>query len=86
MGWDPDMAHNKSIWNSSDCALVLMDYQPEIIETVFEQDRRLIDLNVRALADTAVRFQVPVVLSTVSVADGINSPTIESLKHFMPEV
>ena len=42
-----------------------MDYQPEIIETVFEQDRRLIELNARALADLAVRFEVPVILSTV---------------------
>jgi len=63
-----------------------MDYQPEIIETVFEQDRRLIDLNVRTLADSAVRFEVPVVLSTVSVADGVNSPTIESLKHVLQDV
>ena len=80
------MAYEPGIWDASECALVLMDYQPEILGTVFEQDRRLIELNVRALAELAVRFQVPVVLSTVSVRAGVNSPTIESLKQLLPAV
>jgi hypothetical protein len=45
------MAYESGIWDASECALVLMEYQPEIIGTVFEHDRRLIELNVRALAD-----------------------------------
>jgi nicotinamidase-related amidase len=76
----------RGIWDGSACALVLMDYQPEVIGTVFEQDRRLIELNVRALADLAGRFEVPVVLSTVSVQAGVNSPTIQALKDALADV
>lgn len=72
-------------WDASECALLLMDYQPEVIGTVFEQDRRMIELNAKTLADAAVRFGIPVVLSTVSVADGVNSPTLPSLKEMLPE-
>lgn len=79
------MNHKTGAWDASECALVMMDYQPEIIATVFEQDRRLIELNIRALADLAVRFEVPVVLSTVSVRTGLNSPTIQSLKDKLPD-
>jgi hypothetical protein len=32
------------------CALVLMDYQDNTLGNVFEQDRRVIELNVRTLA------------------------------------
>ena len=80
------MSFTPGIWDSSECALVLMDYQPEVIGTVFEQDRRLIELNARALAELALRFEVSVVLSTVSVRAGVNSPTIQSLKDLLPDV
>jgi nicotinamidase-related amidase len=79
------MTYEPGIWDASDCALLLMDYQPEVIGTVFEQDRRQIELNVRSLADLAMRFEVPVVLSTVSVRAGVNSPTIPSLKEVLPD-
>jgi nicotinamidase-related amidase len=81
-----EMTYQPGVWDGSECALVLMDYQPEIIATVFEQDRRLIELNARSLADLAVRFEVPVVLSSVSVRAGVNSPTIRSLKEVLPDV
>jgi nicotinamidase-related amidase len=80
------MTYEPGIWDASECALALMDFQPEIIETVFEQDRRLIELNARALADLALRFEVPVILSTVSVEAGVNSPTIKSLQDKLPEI
>jgi nicotinamidase-related amidase len=78
------MTYQPGVWDGSECALVLMDYQPEIVATVFEQDRRMIELNARSLADLAVRFEIPVVLSTVSVRAGVNSPTIPSLKEVLP--
>jgi nicotinamidase-related amidase len=79
------MTYEPGIWDASECALLLMDYQPEVIGTIFEQDRRQIELNVRSLADLATRFDVPVVLSTVSVRAGVNSPTIASLKEQLPD-
>jgi nicotinamidase-related amidase len=80
------MTYQPGVWDGSECALVLMDYQPEIVATVFEQDRRMIELNARSLADLAVRFEVPVVLSTVSVRAGINSQTIPALKEVLPDL
>jgi nicotinamidase-related amidase len=80
------MSYQPGVWDGSECALVLMDYQPEVVATVFEQDRRLIELNARSLADLAVRFEVPVVLSTVSVRAGVNGPTIPSLKDVLPDL
>jgi hypothetical protein len=49
------MSYKPHNWDASECAVVLMDSRPEIIGTVFEQDRRLLELNALALADLAVR-------------------------------
>jgi hypothetical protein len=40
------MNHNRRVvWDASDCALVLIDYQDNVLAQVFEQDRRLIEFN-----------------------------------------
>jgi nicotinamidase-related amidase len=48
------------VWDAADCALLLIDYQDSVLAQVFEQDRRLIELNASYLARLAVRFGVPV--------------------------
>jgi nicotinamidase-related amidase len=52
---------------------------------VFEQDRRVIELNVRTLAAAAISLGIPVVLSTVGVGMGLNGPTIPSLQAALPD-
>jgi len=74
------------IWVASECALVLIDYQPAVIDMVFEQDHRVIELNVTTLAKAAIDFNIPVVLSTVGVRLGVSTPTIERLKAALPGV
>ena len=74
------------IWDAADCALLLIDYQDGVLGTVFEQDRRLVELNARTLATAALAFNIPVVLSTVGVEMGVNGPTIPSLKAALPNV
>jgi len=76
----------RGIWDAADCALLLIDYQQNVLEQVFEQDRRLVELNARALATAAVNFKIPVVLSTVGVEMGVNEPTLASLKTALPNV
>jgi nicotinamidase-related amidase len=73
-------------WNTEDCALLFMDYQENVLGQVFEQDRRVVELNARTLATYAVALGIPVVLSTVAVEMGINKPTVPSLQAALPGV
>jgi nicotinamidase-related amidase len=63
-----------------------MDYQDNVLAQVFEQDRRVVELNAITLAKIAVRFDIPVVLSTVAVEMGVNGPTIPALTEALPGV
>ena len=81
------MNNDLGVWTYQDCALVLIDYQNEIFETIrSETSEDLVELNVRLLARTAKAFDMPIVLSTVGVAAGINGPTRPSLLAELPGV
>src|SRR6201981_2681253 len=70
------MNRDLGVWTSEDCALVLIDYQPEQFESLrSETPADLIELHARWLARAAKAFDVPVVLSTVGVESGRLSPT-----------
>jgi len=55
------MPESKSlgVWDASECALLLIDYQENVLDLVFEQDQRVIELNARTLAKAAVDFKIP---------------------------
>jgi nicotinamidase-related amidase len=65
------------------CALVLIDYQAPQINTLRSMDGAQLVANTIALAETAVLFGLPLVLSTVGVAGGINPDTWPSIKQAM---
>jgi nicotinamidase-related amidase len=68
------------VWTADDCALVLIDYQTEMLEVIrSETNADLVELHVRLLAKTAKAFNVPIVLSTVGVGYGFNGPTFPSI-------
>jgi nicotinamidase-related amidase len=68
------------VWKAEDCALVLIDYQPAMVEVIrSETNADLVELHARLLAKTAKAFDMPIVLSTVGVGFGFNGPTIPSL-------
>ncbi len=46
-------------------AVVLIDYQPQMLFGVASMDRQLLKNNALALAKTAVAFQVPIILTSV---------------------
>src|SRR5882724_5357623 len=74
------MTSDLGVWTADDCALVLIDYQTEMMEVIrSETNADLVELHVRLLAKTAKAFDVPIVLSTVGVGFGFNGPTIPSL-------
>jgi nicotinamidase-related amidase len=75
------MNENLGVWTYEDCALVLVDYQKEMFEVIrSETDADLVELHARLLAKTAKALDMPIVLSTVGVAFGINSPTLPSIQ------
>src|SRR2546426_9775319 len=80
------MPEHTRLWDASECALVLIDYQDSVLGIVFEQDRRVIALNARTLAKAALDFKIPVILSTVGVEMGVNGPTIPSLRAALANV
>jgi nicotinamidase-related amidase len=81
------MNRDLGVWTYENSAMVLIDYQNEMFETIrSETSAELADLTVRLLAKTAKAFNVPVVLSTVGVKFGINGPTHASILSELPGI
>jgi len=79
-------AKSLRVWDASECVLMFIDYQDHVMDLIFAQDRRIIELNIWTLATMAVAFKIPVILSTVGVEMGVNGPTLESLRAVLPHV
>lgn len=79
------MNRHLGVWTYEDCAMVLIDYQKEMFETIRSETKAdLVELNVRLLARTAKAFNMPIVLSTVGVEFRINGPTRPSIAGELP--
>ena len=60
------MNRDLGVWTSEDSALVLIDYQAELLESIrSETGADLVELHARWLAKAAKAFDVAVVLSSV---------------------
>lgn len=70
---DPKTDH---LLTSENAALLLIDYQPGLVDSVKSQGRETLANNVIALAKTAKLFDLPVVLSTIAVEAGYQEDTI----------
>jgi nicotinamidase-related amidase len=66
-------------------ALVIIDFQPIQVSSIVTMEKRLLVTNVVALARTAKLYGLPVVLSTVNVGTGLNSPTITAITDVLPD-
>jgi len=67
-------------------ALVIIDFQPIQVSSIVTMEKRLLIANVVALARAARLYDLPVVLSTVNVATGRNTPTIKALTDVLGDV
>jgi nicotinamidase-related amidase len=75
------------VWTNENSALVLIDYQKEMFETIrSETSAQLAELHVRLLARIAKALAMPIVLSTVGVNYKINSPTQPAILADLPGV
>jgi nicotinamidase-related amidase len=81
------MSKDQGVWTYEDSALVLIDYQKEMFESIrSETSADLIDLNVRMLVKAAKAFNMQIVLSTVGVEMGVNGPTRASILSELPGI
>lgn len=78
---DPLADHLLTPQNS---ALVVIDYQPSQVQTVTSVDHEVLVRNIVSVARTAKAFGLPIVLSTVNVANG-QGPTIPELKEVLAD-
>jgi hypothetical protein len=65
-------------------ALVVIDYQPSQVQTVASIDHDVLTRNIVSVARIAKTYGVPIVLSTVNVANG-QGPTIPELKEVLSD-
>src|SRR5215469_11600329 len=81
------MAEQNGVWKHDQAALILIDYQKEMFDTVrSETPAERIDLNVRLLIKAARAFNMPIVLSTVGVGMKVNHPTRQSILDELPGI
>jgi nicotinamidase-related amidase len=75
---------NDQLLTPQNAALVVIDYQPSQIQTVTSMDRDLLLDNIVSVARLAKAFDLPIVLSTVNVANG-QGPTLPELRAVLSD-
>ena len=80
---DPKTDH---LLTSKNAALLLIDYQPQLVDGTRSINREALINNVVAIAKTANMFDLPVVLSTIGVGAGYQEDTIQELRVELPDV
>ncbi len=80
---DPTTDH---LLTSENAALLLIDYQPSLVDGTKSQSRQALVDNVVALAKAAELFELPIVLSTIGVNAGYQEETIEELWAVLPGI
>ena len=78
---DPKTDHLLTPENS---ALLVIDYQPIQVHSIASMDRRELVENISNVCRVAKGFNVPIILTTVNVATGLNQPTIPQIKKALP--
>ena len=80
---DPKTDH---LLTSENAALILIDYQPGLIDGTRSQGRETLINNVVALTKAAKMFDLPIILSTIGVNAGYQEDTIAEIKSLLPSV
>ena len=80
---DPKTDH---LLTSENAALVLIDYQPQLVHGTRSIDQEVLINNVVAVAKVAKMFELPIVLSTIGVNAGYQEDTVEELRAVLSGV
>lgn len=77
---------NDRLLTPQNCAVALIDFQPEQYGAIGSTSREIIDLGVVNLARLAAAYDVPTIVSTVGVGMGVNKPTVSEIVDVLPSV
>lgn len=72
-----------SLLTPENCALLVIDYQPPQMNTIRSMDSAKLLSNVLAVIETAKLFHLPMILTSVGVASGVNPDTVPAVKSAM---
>jgi nicotinamidase-related amidase len=76
-----------AVWNHDQVALLIIDYQPEMLAAIrSETSSEMIELNTIYMIRIAKALNIPVVLTSVGVDLGVNSPTQPTIAAELPGV
>lgn len=78
--------HKDHLLTPENAALVIIDFQPVQVSSLASRSKRELVANITALARIGKLYQLPIVLSTVNVATGINKPTIHQITEVLAGV
>lgn len=73
----------KSLLTPENCALILIDHQPQMVFGMANIDRQLLINNVVGLAKAAKIFQIPTILTTIA-AQTFSGPILSGLQEIFP--
>ena len=74
---------NDHLLTPKNAVLIIIDYQPVQVASIVSMDRKLLVDNIVRVAKIAKAYELPIVLSTVNVNNGINKPTIHQLQEVL---
>jgi len=74
----------RSLLTPQNCALALIDFQPQPVFHIQSIDRQLLVNNVTALAKTARLFELPTILTTI-LAEEFAGPLLPELRDVFPD-
>ena len=74
----------ESLLTPENCALALIDYQPQPVFHIQSIDRQLLINNVTGLAKTARLFEIPTIVTTI-LANEFAGPLLPELREVFPE-
>ena len=80
---DPKTDH---LLTSENAALLLVDFQPGLVDGTKSQGRESLVNNVVALAKAAKLFNLPIVLSPIGVTAGYQEETVPELRDVLPGI
>ncbi len=81
--FDPRISNQDNLINPQNAAVVIIDYQPTQVNSINSMNRADLIARIVLLAELAINYKLPVVLSTVNVATGANKDTIPPLKQLL---
>jgi nicotinamidase-related amidase len=75
---DPEKDH---LLTPQNAALIIIDYQPTQINSINSMNRKELIANIVATAQIAKAYNLPIILSTVNVKNGVNKDTIPQIRE-----